>query len=134
MSPLRTLNQLEMLVPGCGKMNGRAVVVGQVGVQQRRFGARAELRVEDAGQRLVLDLDQVERLLARSPGVSAATAGHRLADVAHAIEREDAAVLEVEPGVAGEVLPGDDHAHARQRLGLAHVDALDDAVRRSGCA
>jgi hypothetical protein len=104
------------------------LVVSEVRVNERRFGAGAVLRVEDARQRLVRDLDQLDPLLRDLRRVGRHR-GHRLADVAHAIQGEDAAILQIEAGVAGEVLPCHHHAHARQRPGFAHIDALDNAVR-----
>ena len=105
-----------------------AGVVAQLRMQKRRFGAGAELRIEDARQRLVLDVDQLQRVRRDLRRVGR-HGRHRLAHETHAIQREDAAVAEVEAGIARKVLAGDDHAHARQRLRSAHVDPFDQSVR-----
>ncbi len=80
-----------------------ALVGAEVGMDERRFGRRAEFRVEHAGQFLVLDLDQLQRLLGQLERVGG-DGRDGFAEVADAVEREDAPVLEVQPRVAGEVL------------------------------
>ena len=97
---------------------------GIAGRGDRGFG------VDHGRQRLVLDLDQLERVL----GDVAALGGDdrdRLADVAHAVQR-DAALLDRRVGEAGQgsgdlgdVGAGHDQGHARQRLGPADIDRLD---------
>ena len=91
-------------------------------------------RVEHDGQRLVLDLDQVARVL----GDVAVLGDHgrdRLAVVAHLLDRDH--VLDDRAGaeggqrrrVLGHVGAGDDADHARQRLRLRGVDGDDARVR-----
>jgi hypothetical protein len=81
------------------------------------------------GQHLVLDLDQVERLLGDGQLVGGHR-GHRLAHEHRAVDREHRV------GARGRLLlqmrdvPGGEHrADARQRLGRAHVDRDDPGVR-----
>ena len=91
-------------------------------------------RVEHDRQRLVLDLDQVARVL----GDVAVLGDHgrdRLAVVAHLLDRDQ--VLDDRAGaergerrrVLGDVGAGHDADDARQRLGLRGVDRDDARVR-----
>ena len=91
-------------------------------------GAGAELRVEDARQRLVFHLDQVERLLGDLLA-DGSHAGHRVADVAHPVAAEDVPVVQVQPDQAGVILAGDHRFDARQGARLADIDALDQRMR-----
>ena len=116
-------------MPACGKMNGHGLVVGQVRVNEAAL--RRWRRTPGRRRRAAASYSTSISSTACSAisGVSAATAATASPHVAHAIQREDAAILQVEAGVAGEVLAGHDHPHARQRPRLAHVDALDHPVR-----
>ena len=85
-------------------------------------------RVDRRGQHLVLDLDQVERLLGDGQLVRGHR-GHRLADEDHPIDGEHRMgarrgfLLQMR-----DVGGGEHGAHARQRFGLARVDADDLGV------
>ncbi len=101
---------------------------GVAGCRDRGLG------IDHRRQLLVVDLDQLERVL----GDIAALGGDdrdRLADVAHAVERH-AALLDRRigetgqgPGDLGDVGAGHDQGHARQRLCPADIDRLDARVR-----
>jgi hypothetical protein len=94
------------------------------------------LRVGHRGQRLVLDLDELERVLGQVPAVRH---DHRdaLADVPHLVRGQAA------PGVPGRVGaevghrvaqlgglgPGDHRVHAGGRLRLGRLDPRDPGVR-----
>jgi hypothetical protein len=85
-------------------------------------------RIDRGGQRLVLDLDQVEGLLGDGRLVGGHR-GHRLAHEHHAVDREHGVgarrrlLLQMR-----DVLGGDDRAHAGQRLRRAGVDRHDLGV------
>ncbi len=96
-------------------------------MHQGRRGAGAELRIEHARQRLVLDFDQLQRLF-RDFGRVGGHGGHRLADEADTIQGEDATILQIKAGVAGEVLARDYHPHPRYSPRLAYINAFDEAV------
>ena len=103
----------------------RPVVVQQHGA----LGAR-RVGIEVGRQRVDLDHHRRQRSLGRALVVG----GHRverLAAVAHAAARERPLVLRDRDHAVGrgEVLAGDDGAHARQRQRGRGVDAADDAVR-----
>ena len=100
--------------------------------QDRRVRLHRLERVDQRRQRLVLDLDQVDRV-----GGDVAVVGD---DERHLLVGEqDLLVRQHRLHVAGQrrhvvqvqglqVVGGEDGVHARQRLGLADVDALDPGV------
>jgi len=101
-------------------------------LNQRRLRAGAELGVEDARQRLVRDLDQLDGLL-RDLRCVGRHRGHRLTHVTHPIQGEDAAIFQIEASGSGEVLPGHT-TRTPQRPGFAHIDAFYDGRAGWGCA
>ena len=111
-------------------------------VQQRRVGLHRLLDVDDVGQHLVVDLDQLQRLLGdrlRRGG----DGGDGVAVVQHLLARHHAArdVAEVDhqlagggdqDGHVGEIVAGDDGLDAGQLLGGRGVDRADARVRVRG--
>ncbi len=97
-------------------------------MQQRGCRRGAEFGVEHTRQRLIFHFDQLDRLLGdlfrhrRHPR-------HRVAHVARPVAAEDVPVLQIQPGIAGEILAGDDCFDARQAAGFRYIDALDQGVR-----
>ena len=74
----------------------------RLGMDQRRAVGERFRGVEDGRQLLVLDLDQVERCLGdvRSVGHHG---GHRVADEAHLVDRQDGLVAEDRPEVRAQM-------------------------------
>ncbi len=114
-----------------------------LGPDLRRIGLQRLLRVEHEGQLLVVDLDELERLLGDVP-VDRRYRGDRLAHKAHRVVEHvpemrgdilrGVVVLPSSGDGAGSVdelmrLVGDDRPDAGQRLRLRHVDAPDARVR-----
>jgi hypothetical protein len=97
-------------------------------VQDRRVGGHRLDGVEDGGQLLVVDLDEVERLL-RGVLVDGGDGGDALADEADAAAGEDGHVAQ-EGAVdsAVDVLAGDDRVDAGEGRGGGGVDAADESV------
>ena len=105
-------------------------------LEQGRVRAQRRLRVEDAGEVLILDVDEPGRLLRRLLGLRG-DQGDRLAEVAHhgigedlraGAERPDRRRLAghvAEEDVVGDVPRRHDRAHARHRLRPARVDPED---------
>ncbi len=96
------------------------------------------LRIGHHRQRLVFDLDEVERALG-GLRVDGSDCGDRIADVPHLVEAERRLVLDddAEGVAAGDVAMGDDGRDARQRLGRASCrwkGCLHAECRRVGCA
>ena len=90
------------------------------------------LEVVDDRQLLVVDLDQVDRLL-RDLRRDRRDGGHEVALVAHVLLAEQAAVLrEVAVQHVRHVLVRRHGQHARQRLGLGCVEPRDAAVGHAG--
>ena len=96
---------------------------------RRRAGLHGLERIDGGGQDVVLDLDQVERLLGDGQLVGG-DGGHRMADEHHAVDGQD------RMGPRGrlalqlrDVGRGEDGPHAGQRPRLAGVDAHDARVR-----
>ena len=81
------------------ELDVREVVVAQLVVQDRRAGRERRLRVEHGRQPLVLDVDQLGRVL--GDGARARHDGRDgLADEAHAVEREHVARARLRPPAA----------------------------------
>ena len=99
----------------------------QVRVQQRRIRARGLNRIKDGRQLLVVDHNQPGRLFGNL-FCGGHHAGHRLADVAHAIPGKDRTVDEVQTDVLRYVRPRDHSLHTRQFQGPAGVHLLDQSV------
>jgi hypothetical protein len=102
-------------------------------VDQRRSGAGGLHLVEHRRQLLVLDLDQVTRLVGRVR-IGREHHGHRLAGEADLLEGQDGLVVEGGPVVrVGDdpehVLPRDHPLHAGSGGGGLDVDRADPAVR-----
>ncbi len=95
-------------------------------------------RIEDDGQFLDLDIDQVGGVFGQI-GVGREHSRHRLADITHVFSRQDGLAIEREPfdlgqpevdrRNAGDVGEGPDRDHPRQRQRGAGVDRYDAAVR-----
>ena len=95
-------------------------IAAQAVVQHRRVGVERGNRIGDRRQRFVIDLDQIERVF----GLIAAGRdddGHRLADVAHAIDRDRPAfdrrahADHQARGMRHDVGAGNDGGNARRR-------------------
>ena len=99
-------------------------------VDARLGVGEALLRIAEGAQRLVLDVDQVERLECRQL-VAGDDGRDRIADEAHAIDRERMLVLADRQDAVGdgEVLAGQRQVDARMRQRARHVDAEDARVR-----
>ena len=86
-------------------------------------------RLEEGGQDLVVDLDQLQRAVRRVL-VHRSHGGHLVPDEAHLVEGQG--VLVRSPGdhpvLGGQVLAGDDRVDALQREGAAGVDPADPRV------
>ena len=102
--------------------------------QQRRVRRDRILEEGDALQRLVVDLDQFQRVFG-DVAVLGHHHRHRLAHVAHFVDRAD---VKFHPRLdhagnrarhPGDLRAGDDADHARELLGAAHVYAEDPGVR-----
>ena len=104
------------------------LVLAQIGMDERRFGAGAILRVEYRGQRFVFHLDQGQRPFSRL-FVHGCHAGHRVAHVARAATAEDVPILQIKADVARRVLARDDGFYAGQCAGLTDVNALNQGMR-----
>ena len=118
---------------------GSTVRREQVLVQDRRIVRHRRLDVDDVGQHLVLDVDQVERRVADRLR-DGRNRGNRVALIQclvarHAVARE---VAEIHRPFAderlfrrdiGKVGGGDDGAHARQLQRLARIDRHDARMR-----
>ena len=144
-----------MLRPGERRRDGLHVarfvlerkVAGHVGVQLRRAGGHRRLEACDGGQVAVLDLDQLPRILGNRRGIRD-DHRHRLADEAHAVEREHrvvrlAQLLPVPAGVADDVrqrlesgcaraVAGQHRSHAGMSQRPRGVDAGDIGMRPVG--
>ena len=104
----------------------RGVVVQERCARPHRF-----FRIEHRRQRLVFDLDQVERLFG-GVLVDRRDGCHLFADVAHGVDGQRQVVARLRKIAvldAGKVLPGDDGANARQGFGATRIDAHDPGVR-----
>ena len=121
-------------------ITGLPVVAAVVGLSlflvadQRRVRSKRQLRVHDRGQRVVLDVDALERVLG-DVGVGGDHRRDLLALEAHLVGREHGlrvARQRRHPGevVGFEVLAGDDGDDARDLLRGARVDPLDLRVRQ----
>ena len=121
-----------MLVPAFGSDPGNALVLAQIGVDQRCALGDARLDVEDRRQRLVIDFDQARRF-SRGLGRLRRHRGHGIADVAHAVDGKYRLVLEVDAGVEGKVTPTDRRPHPghAQRLVEPDVENAGVGVRRT---
>ena len=110
------------------RVDERAGVGRRIVVDDGRAGSDRLLHVEDGGEFLVFDLDEVERLLRRSRGVG----GHGcdpLADEPHLLIGQHREVFQRPADQAGVVAPGDDRMHAGHRPRPGRVDAHDPRVR-----
>ena len=114
-------------MPGVGR--GLAGVgLGALVGDARRAGLHRLDRVDGDRQRLVLDLDQVERLVGDRQVVGR-DGGHRLAGEDDAIDRQHGVGARLGARLQLRDVGGGQHgAHARQRPRLAGVDALDAGV------
>ncbi len=93
-------------------------ILTQVGMKHRRFGADAKFGSRTGCQNFIFHFDQVEGLL----GDLLADRRHtcdRISHIAHTVAAEDEAVLQVQPNIAGKILPGDDSFHTGKSLRLA---------------
>ena len=118
----------------CGLAKAEAPVADEVRadllMQDRRPLRHAGNGIDHRLQRLVRDLDRVERILGEI-----AVLCHRdrdgLADIAHALDGHrpvlggDLQAGDHRRGQLGEVAPGDDRHHARQRGGSSDLDRED---------
>ncbi len=97
-----------------------------IGVDPRLRCSQRLFRVGDRGQRLVVDFDQVERLLGR-PLVPRDHRGDGIAHVPHLLAAQRLLVLadRQDAELAADVAPGEHEVDARRRFGLAGVDATD---------
>ena len=108
------------------------VFAGQgVGIVQHR-GVRRQRLVHGGRQRklLVAHAHQGQRLLGDVAGLGRHR-HHRLADVAHPVRGDERPVPQAVPVVGIDVLdglPGENAMHPGERLGVAHVDAVDQRV------
>ena len=110
---------------------GEVAGQGLSGVDERRAGGQRLLDRGDGGERLVVDVDPLERLAGRGL-VLGDRRGHRLALVAHHVDGEDGAVAEggAEVRVAPvEVGAGDHGVDAGHGARGARVDRPDPRVR-----
>ena len=98
-------------------------------VRVERLLLERTLHVDDRLERLVLDDDRVERA-ARLLGMLRRDDRDRLADVAHAVDREDGLVRELEAVrlAPGDVGVGEDGVDARLREGGGDVERHDPRV------
>ena len=96
-------------------------------MNQGRIRLKGIHRIEDRGQLLVLDLDELRGLL-RNLLASGNHPGDGIADVPHAIEGEDVAILEVQADAGRCVLSRDHCPDASQRFGLAGINSLDQGM------
>ena len=107
-----------------GDVSGRCL-------HERRTRLHRLFRIEHRRQRLVFDLDQIERLFG-GVLVDRRDGCHFFADVAHGVDGERQVVARLRKVAvldAGKVFPGDDGANARQRLGATGIDPHDPGVR-----
>ncbi len=96
-----------------------------------RLGRRERLLgIGDGLERLVLDVDEIERL-ERGLLVAGDHRGDRVAHVAHALRRERVLVLRHRQDPEGDrkILAGEHEVHARACLRARHVDRFDRRVR-----
>ena len=114
-------------------------VVRNVRVQLRRAGGSGFLWIDHRRQRLVVDLDQLQRIVGLVFGL-----GHddrdRVPDITDCVGRHRAIVGDLQAGVGQEpragnalqpgfgVRTGVDSDDARRLLGAAHIDAADASV------
>jgi hypothetical protein len=103
-------------------------------VDERGAGCKGVVEREDAGQLLVLDLDQIERGRCRVPRVGG-DGDDGLAGEAHLPEGEDRLVAQDRPearfhaAAGGDLLARQDGVHPRRRAGTGHVEPRDARVR-----
>jgi hypothetical protein len=102
-------------------------LAGDVAVRMDSGSIRLEggIGVHHKRQRLVLDIDQAQRILGDLLGVGRHRR-HLLTDVAHDL-REQLSVLK--PGDAGRVVAAQHRPHAVERLSLRRVDPHDPGMR-----
>ena len=120
------------------ELDVREVVVAEVLVQHRRVRCQCRLRIEHHRQRLVLDVDQLGRVLGEVAG-GRDHGRDRLADVAHAVDRQHApdAGLRLRPRgdrrrerrQVEQILAGDDERDALHGTRPRGVDRDDAGVR-----
>ena len=115
------------------------LVAGRVLMQLRRPRAQRRLRVDDGRQRLVVHLNQFQRIL-RLVAVLRHHHGHRVAHIAHPVNGNGGVGNRLQirvgdgPGAgngvqnAGRVRPGIDGKHAGRAFGGVGIDAPDAGV------
>jgi hypothetical protein len=110
------------------------VVRPTLGVKHRvSAGGQRILGVDHGGQQLILDLNQVERILSDVTALGH-HCGHRLADMSHllvgdaVLGRGRAREAGQRARLRGSLGPGHHEQHAGQRPGLAYVNADDSRV------
>ena len=99
-------------------------IAAEVRVHQRRVPLDRLHRVEDRGEDLVLDVDQVDR----RAGDVRSLGSHRcdrLTEMAHHVLGQDVLVDDVEAEAVVELMPGEHRVDAAERLGPRGVDADD---------
>ena len=137
---LGLVRRLAFGVGAAGEVHLEDDVVGPALVDDGRSLSERALGIADIGERVVLHLDCLGRVLG-DVGVAGDDGRHRLAMPLHLADRERP-VLWVGGGqrrlydrlrhgqdLVLDVVAGDDRDDARHRLGCAHVDALDPRVR-----
>lgn len=103
-------------------------------MQQRRVRFHRLERVDDHGQRVVGDIDEIDAVLG-DVAVVGDDDGDRFADVAHAADRQrplvDGLLQHDQEGIGhrGDVLAGQHRVNARQGQGAGGIDRVDLGVR-----
>ena len=111
-----------------GALIGAGVFVAVL-VQDGRVRLERFFRVENGGQLLVFDLDQLKGLAGDFQCIGG-NSGDRLADIAHLVAGEGHLVLQEDADIFlfRQILGRDDRAHAFERLGFGSVDRADTCM------